>query len=62
MTALCLRYTDFIYLSENELLEILKQRNSDYVRRFMDNDRLISVEDHLSFCRSLSTRTDLKYF
>ena len=62
MTALCLRYNDFIYLSENELLEILKQRNSDYVRRFMDNDRLISVEDHLSFCRSLSTRTDLKYF
>ncbi len=61
MTALCLRYTDFIYLSESELLEILKQRNSDYVRRFMDNDR-ISAEEHLSFCRSLSKRPDLKYF
>ena len=62
MTALCLRYTDFIYLSERELLEILKQRNSDYVRRCMDNDRIISAEEHLSFCRSLSKRPDLKYF
>ena len=47
MTALCLRYTDFIYLSESELLEIIKQRNSDYVRRFMDNARIISAEEHL---------------
>lgn len=46
MTALCLRYTDFIYRSESELLEIIKQRNSDYVRRFMDNARIISAEEH----------------
>ena len=62
MTALCLLYTDFIYRSESELLEIIKQRNSDYVRRFMDNARIISAEEHLSFCRSRSKRPDLKYF
>ncbi|HIV54337.1 MAG TPA: hypothetical protein H9898_00905 [Candidatus Anaerobiospirillum stercoravium] len=62
MTALCLRYTNFIYRSESELLEIIKQRNSDYVRRFIDNARIISAEEHLSFCRSLSKRPDLKYF
>lgn len=62
MAVLELRYTDFIYLTEPTLLYILEQRNSDYVRRYMEQDQAISVQSHLQFCARLKERPELKYF
>lgn len=62
MAVLELRYTDFIYLTEPTLLYILEQRNSDYVRRAMEQDQAISVQSHLQFCARLKERPLLKYF
>ncbi len=57
-----IRFTDFIYLEQPDLLYILAQRNSDYVRCAMDNEQLIAPEVHLRFCAHLKERSDLKYF
>ncbi|MDT3664132.1 MAG: hypothetical protein ROM54_11580 [Anaerobiospirillum sp.] len=58
----CIHFTDFIYLEQPDLLYILEQRNSDYVRCTMDNDQIIEPEEHLRFCARLKERSDLKYF
>ena len=55
-------FTDFIYLGQQDLLYILKQRNSDYVRCTMDNEQTIGTDEHLRFCARLKERSDLKYF
>ena len=55
-------FTDFIFLEQPDLLYILEQRNSDYVRCSMDNEQIIGRADHLRFCARLKERSDLKYF
>ena len=49
-------FDNFIDLSENELLEVLRWRNSDLTRKWMKNNNLISKESHLSYCRNLKVQ------
>ena len=57
-----LKIINFKYLSDDKLLDILSLRNSDRVRLNMANSELISAQDHLSYCKSLSSRKDVLYF
>lgn len=57
-----LKIINFKYLSDDKLLNILSLRNSDRVRLNMANSELISAQDHLSYCKSLSSRKDVLYF
>ncbi len=53
--------TPFHLLNDDRLLEVLRIRNDDRVRGWMDSQSPIDVNDHLSFCRSLSDRKDAVY-
>jgi len=53
--------TPFHLLEEDWLLEILRIRNDERVRFWMDDQKIISREDHLTFCRSLPDRQDVIY-
>lgn len=46
-------FDNFIYLSEQSLKQILELRNSDEIRYKMANTNIISLEEHLSFCKKL---------
>ncbi len=59
---LTITYTNFIFLTEEELLEILEWRNRPKIRENMTNSELISKEEHLRFCSSLHNRKDLKMY
>lgn len=54
-------FTDFCLLNKETLLKILEQRNSDYVRKWMDNDKIISINDHLNFCKKLKNNNYQKH-
>jgi len=45
--------TNFIDLSELDLLEILEWRNEEQTRRWMKNSQIISEADHLHYCENL---------
>lgn len=53
---------NFVSLSDDELIKILELRNSERVRNNMANSEIISLDSHLSFCRSLKNRKDIFYF
>lgn len=55
-------FKNFTLLDEAELRQVYDWRNMDYIRLKMDNPQIFPFEDHLKFCRSLSSRTDKIYF
>lgn len=55
-------YENFCHLSKDELLTILSWRNHPDIRKCMNNVEIISEEEHLAFCKSLSIRTDKYYW
>lgn len=55
-------FKNFTLLDDAELRRVYDWRNLDYIRLKMDNPQIFPFEDHLKFCRSLSSRTDKIYF
>lgn len=55
-------YVNFTHLGRDELEMIHRWRNLPYIRKYMDNSREFSLEEHLKFCESLKSRTDKMYF
>lgn len=53
---------NFTKLSKDQLLYILEKRNSDDIRKYMDNDQIISEQEHLDFCKRLVHSTSSLYF
>ena len=49
-------YDNFVDLSENELLEVLRWRNSHQTRKWMKNKNVILEKHHLSYCKNLNTQ------
>jgi UDP-4-amino-4,6-dideoxy-N-acetyl-beta-L-altrosamine N-acetyltransferase len=47
-------YNNFVDLNDNDLIEILNWRNSDFNRKWMKNTNLISENDHLLYCKKLN--------
>jgi UDP-4-amino-4,6-dideoxy-N-acetyl-beta-L-altrosamine N-acetyltransferase len=46
---------NFINLSDDEKLEILKWRNDENIRKWMFNDKIIEAGNHLKFIENLKT-------
>ena len=55
-------FKNFIYLNESESREILRLRNQKQIRENMRESKKISLEDHMSFIKTLKTLNDRKYF
>ena len=53
---------NFIDLSKNDLLEILEWRNNKFVRLKMNNNHIISSEEHFKFIEKLHNNTKSMYF
>ncbi len=53
---------NFLTLSEDEKLMVLKWRNHDNVRLWMHNTNVISITDHLEFINKLEDDSKNKYF
>ena len=53
---------NFVILSEDEKLMVLKWRNYDDVRLWMYNTNIISMIDHLEFINKLEDDSKNKYF
>lgn len=56
------KFKNFISLSEDEKIMVLRWRNSPEVRRWMYNRDAIKLEDHLRFIESLAKREDRFYW
>jgi len=55
-------FKDFIYLDKEEAIEILRMRNSEYVRRNMHSSGIIQKEDHLCWIEGLKNdKSSLHY-
>ena len=52
-------FINFIYLDEAELIDLLSWRNDDLVRKWMKNTDIISVKQHLDYCKNLKLRNDI---
>ena len=48
-------------LDKDAQIEILNWRNDERIRKWMDNTAIISKEDHLNFCSTLSNAQDKIY-
>ncbi len=57
-----LSFINFNHLSEDVLLEILKHRNAEEIRKQMRNTEIISKDEHLNFCKSLHNNDKLFYY
>ncbi len=57
-----LSFVNFIYLSKEELLEILKHRNAPEIRKQMVHSEIISEQEHFKFCENLRTNNHLFYY
>lgn len=55
-------FKNFTLLDDAELRQVYEWRNLDYIRLKMDNPQIFPFEEHLKFCRSLSSYTDKIYF
>ena len=55
-------FKDFIYLNDNEKINILELRNQDFVRANMVNSEPISLKNHLSFIEDLKKYKNKRYF
>lgn len=56
------KFKNFVMLSLEEKLMILKWRNHDKVRKVMVNKEIIKESDHLNFIESLKQRIDCYYW
>lgn len=56
------QFKNFVCLTDEEKIMILKWRNHDNVRRLMVNKEEIPLENHLRFIESLKERTDSYYW
>ena len=55
-------FKNFVKLNKQEGELILKWRNSDRIRKKMNNQTIITLETHLKWIKGLSTREDCQYF
>lgn len=55
-------YRNFVTLSRDELLKVLKERNHPDVKKWMYTNDDIQEKDHLSFVEGLKTRNDAYYW
>lgn len=55
-------FINFINLNEDEVSLILEWRNNASIRRYMYNKDIISIENHISFVKSLNIRSDAYYW
>lgn len=53
-----IKFISFTKLTKEELLQILKWRNSDNIRQEMTHQNIISQDEHLNFCQKLKDRKD----
>ena len=56
-----LAVTPFSLLDDERLLQILRVRNDERIRQWMDSQDEISLEDHLRFCQGMKGRDDAIY-
>lgn len=56
------KFKNFVCLTDEEKVMILKWRNHENVRRLMVNKEEITLENHLKFLESLNNRTDCYYW
>jgi UDP-4-amino-4,6-dideoxy-N-acetyl-beta-L-altrosamine N-acetyltransferase len=61
-TFLNYQYKNFLLLTDEEKQQVLTWRNHDNVRKWMYNDGIIPLENHLKFIDSLQNRTDCYYW
>jgi len=57
-----LKFINYIKLSAEEHLQLLKVRNFDYVRKNMKNDSIITINDHLDWIKKLSKDDSKMYY
>ena len=57
-----IKKTNFISLSHENALLVLKWRNNPYIRQNMHNKDIISIENHLTFINSLKNSSTKSYF
>lgn len=57
-----LEFKNFSILSRQEQVEILDIRNIDYIREQMTTKKLITLDNHLEWIKSLSLKNDCYYF
>ncbi len=55
-------FKDFIECDNELILDILKWRNSDIVRKYSFNSSIILLEEHLKFIDSLKNNNHYKYY
>lgn len=55
-------FKNFIFLDENEIIEVLELRNKEYIRDNMINSEPISLKNHLLFIESLKKNKNRTYF
>lgn len=53
--------TPFYLLGEDILIQILAWRNNDEIRRWMENNDIITLSSHLDFAEKLADRNDCIY-
>ena len=56
------KFINYVFLSHEQKIEILKWRNQDVVREKMYNTDIISEESHLAFIDSLKNKDDRSYW
>ena len=57
-----LEFKNFSILSKQEQVEILNIRNTNYIREQMTTNKVIMLDNHLKWIKSLSSKTDCYYF
>ena len=55
-------FKDYSTLNKEESLEILKIRNTDFIRKNMINNELINFENHAKWINTLRDNSEKKYF
>jgi len=55
-------FKNYSTVDEQESFEILKIRNTDYIRKNMITNEIISYENHIKWCESLKTNLQKRYF
>lgn len=56
------KFKNFVCLTDEEIVMILRWRNHENVRRQMVNKEIITLENHLKFLEGLKERTDCYYW
>ena len=55
-------FQNFVSLDTDHLTSVLSWRNNDEIRKWMYNPEKITLENHLSFVRTLADREDVYYW